>query len=123
MSMKNCLHKRKCRWRTACTQLEVHAQEAEPQQQQPEQERQREQHQRQQQDQQHQGQQQGQQEQHPQEQAQDVCVNETTEEPQSEKDNDFIGMVKRSLPSVTYPSGKEIFSISEKDGRPVVSSL
>ena len=113
----------------AQAQLEVHAEEAE--QRQPEQERQQEQHQRQQQeqqeeqqqDQQHQGQQQGQQEQHPQEEehqqqqvAQDVYINETTEEPQSEKENDFIGTVKRSLTSVSYPSGKEIFSFSEKDG-------
>ena len=110
-------------------QLEVHAEEAE--QRQPEQVRQQEQHQRpqqgqqeeQQQDQQHQGQQ----EQHPQEKhqqqqvAQDVYVNETAEEPQSEKENDFIGTMKRSLTSVSYPSGKEIFSFSDMDS--VVSSL
>ena len=47
--------------------------------------------------------------------ARDVCVNETTEESQSEKENDFIGVVERSLPSVTYPSGKEIFSFADKD--------
>ena len=98
----------------------MHAQEAEQQKQQSEQERQREQHQRQQQYQQHQGQQrqQGQhfqeQEQQQQQVAQDVYVNETTKESQSEKDNDFVGIVKRSLSSVTYLSGKEIFSFFEK---------
>ena len=111
----------------------MHEAEAAQQQQQPEQFQQEHQGQQQQenqgqQQQEHQGQQQqehrGQQQEHQGQQQQeqrqqvvpDVCVNETTEESQSEKQNDFIGVVERWFPSVTYPSGKEIFSFTEKDG-------
>ena len=91
-------------------QLQVHEQEADQQQKQPEQQRQQQQHQGQQEQEEEQQQEQRQQV------ARDVCVNETTEESRSEKENDFIGVVERSLLSVTYPSSKEIFSFTEKDG-------
>ena len=46
---------------------------------------------------------------------QSVGTNDMVEQHQQKKENDCIGMVDRSLPSATYPSGRELFSFLDED--------
>ena len=44
-----------------------------------------------------------------------LCTNDTVEQHHQEKENEFIDMVNRPLPSATYTSGREIFSFLDED--------